>query len=264
MQQPLFFDPRVVAPDVAALPGYLPVPGFGVLPVNSFVIRSRQPVLVDTGPAVLREPFMQGLRSLVEPRDLRWIWLTHADADHLGNLAAVLAEAPRARVITTYIGMAKMDLQGLPLDRVHLLNPGQRLDLGDRELVALRPAVYDAPETTALFDSKTGVYFSADSFGALMSAPAETAADIAPDALRDGAVTWATLDAPWLHNVDEQRFRRALAGIRDLAPRAILSAHLPPAHGMTDTLLAHVDAARSAAPFVGPDQAALEGMMAAA
>lgn len=39
-------------------------------------------------------------------------------------------------MITTFLGMGKMGLHGLPVERVHLLNPGQRLAVGDRELVA--------------------------------------------------------------------------------------------------------------------------------
>ncbi|QKQ26676.1 MBL fold metallo-hydrolase [Candidatus Reidiella endopervernicosa] len=92
------------------------------------------------------------MRSVVDPKDLRWIWITHADMDHLGNLEAVLSEATNARIVTTYIGMAKMGLHGLPLVRVFLLNPGQSLNVGDRQLMAVKPPTYDAPETTGLLD----------------------------------------------------------------------------------------------------------------
>ncbi len=37
---------------------------------------------------------MNQLQSLLDLRDLRWIWLTHIDADHIGNLRAVLDAAP--------------------------------------------------------------------------------------------------------------------------------------------------------------------------
>lgn len=54
-----------------------------------------------------------------------------------------------------------------------------------------------------------------------------------------------------------------MAGIHRLDPATILSSHLPPAAGMTDTLLGHLGAALAAPPFVGPDQAALERLMRA-
>ena len=261
MQAPTMAPTRTVAPDTLALSAWLPVPGFGVLPVNAFLIRGAEPTLVDTGLSALREPFMTALRTAIDPAELRWIWITHMDPDHLGNLEAVLAEAPRARVVTTFLGMGKMGLHGLPGERAHLLNPGQRLAAGDRELLAVVPPSFDAPETTGLLDTRTRALFSADCFGALMHEPADSAAAIAPGALRDGMVTWATVDAPWLDLVDTGRHDAALERIRRLDPALVLGGHLPPAAGMTATLLAHLAAARAAPPFEGPDHAALERLM---
>jgi hypothetical protein len=262
MDQPTMFEPRSVAADTESLSSYLPVPGFGVLPVNAFLIRATQPVLIDTGLAALRNEFLQNLRSLIAPEKLRWIWITHADVDHLGSLEAVLTEAPHARVVTTYIGMAKMSLQQLPIDRVYLLNPGQRLDIGDRQLLAVRPPTFDAPETTGLFDTRTRALFSADSFGALMAKPVGNAADLSPTDLRDGQMTWATIDAPWLQFVDEGKFAENVNNVGRLEPSVVLSAHLPPARDMTQTICENLIAARQAPAFEGPDQKALESMLA--
>ena len=258
MDQPTMIGHRPVAADTASIVSYFPLPTYGVLPINAFLIRAKQPVLVDTGTAVLRGPFMRSLRSLIDPADLRWVWLTHVDMDHAGNLAQVLEAAPGARVVTTFLGMGKMLLHQLPVDRAHLLNPGQSLDVGDRQLLCLRPPTFDAPETTGFFDTRTNALFSADCFGALMKEPAEDASDIAPSDLKEGLITWATADVPWLAAVRADSLAEALGKIRELKPRAILSSHLPPAMGMTDTLLGYLAEARLAAPFTGPDQAALE------
>jgi hypothetical protein len=94
-----------------------------------------------------------------------------------------------------------------------------------------------------------------------MKEPAENASDIAAADLREGLIMWATVDAPWLHVVDEGRFGESLGAVQNLEPGVILSSHLPPATGMTETLLQHLAAARTAPRFVGPDQAALERML---
>jgi len=263
MNGPVLLDPQALDHDIHALGAYLPIPGYGVLPINAFLIQGAQPTLIDTGLAALRTAFLESLDQLTDPARLRWIWLTHADADHTGSLAAVLERAPEARVVTTFVGMAKLGLQGLPVNRVFLLNPGQSLDIGDRTLHCLKPPIFDAPETTALFDSRSRTLFSSDCFGALMDAPAATASEIAPAKLSEGARTWATIDSPWLRLVDGHRFGDELARIRDLAPQAVLSSHLPPALDMVETLLKNLDSARAAPSFEGPDQAALEAMMAA-
>lgn len=262
MKTPTMLETRRVAQDIDLLCAYTPIPGYGVLPVNAYLINGPAPVLVDTGLAALRKEFLAALSEATDPAGLRWIWITHMDADHIGNLEAVLSVAPAARVVTTYLGMGKMGLLGLPVERAFLLNPGQRLELGERQLEAVVPPAYDAPETTGLYDTRARALFSADCFGALMREPAESADAIGAAALRDGMITWATVDAPWLSLVNDGGMDAIAGGIRRLDPATILGSHLPPASGMTGTLLAHLDAARAAPRFEGPDQDALERMMA--
>lgn len=263
VQEPMLFETKTTRPDTEVLVSYIPVPGFGVLPVNSFLIRSDEPVLIDTGLASLGEGWIEALGSSIDPADLRWIWLTHTDPDHVGNLVRILDAAPKARIVTTYLGMAKLSLLGYVVDRAFLLNPGQSLDVGDRKLLAVRPPTFDAPETTGVFDPSSRTLFSADSFGALMEAPTESANELDRAALSDGMKGWAMVDAPWLQWIDPVRFDGALREIRGLDPATVLSSHLPVAEGMVDTLLHELAGAREAPAFVGPDQAALEEMMAA-
>jgi hypothetical protein len=145
---------------------------------------------------------------------------------------------------------------------MYLLNPGQSIDIGDRTLTAHVPPAYDAPETIGVHDSRSGAYFSSDCFGAVLEAPAQDAAAIDREALRERQTLWATIDAPWLHDVDAARLATVLEGVRRMAPTAVFSSHLPPAVGMNDALLGALAAARSAPAFVGPDQAAMAGAVA--
>jgi len=151
----------------------------------------------------------------------------------------------------------------LPMDRIHLVNPGQKITVGDRTLTAVKPPVFDNPSTTGFFDDTSGAFFSSDCFGALLQAVPERADDISEEELRQGQVFWATVDSPWLHKVDPATFARELNGIRAMNPRMVLSSHLPAASGaMLERLLGSLEAAPTAQPFVGPDQAALEQMLA--
>ena len=264
IDQPTMCAPYQAAPEVEVLPSYFPIPGLGIIPVNAFVLKAREPVLVDTGLVPLRDEFMQTLSTVIAPGDLRWLWLTHCHLDHLGSLQQVLEEAPQLRVVTTFLGVGIMSLfQPLPLDRVYLLNPGQGLDVGDRVLTAITPPSFDSPETTGFYDPKANALFCSDCFGALMSEPAGSAAEIGRGKLREGMVKWATLDAPWLHLVDRAVFAKRLDRVREMAPTLILSSHLPVARNLTEELLQYLAAAPDAEPFVGPDQPALEAMLAA-
>jgi len=249
--------------DIEVLTSDFPIPGYGLVPVNAFVIKGQEPVLVDTGTGVERDDFMSALRSVIDPKDLRWLWLTHTDFDHIGSLQTLLDENPKLKVITTFLGVGIMGLSApLPMDRIHLVNPGETISVGDRTLTAVKPPVFDNPSTTGFHDSKTGVLFSSDCFGAMLSAVPQNAGDLTASELRDGQIFWATVDSPWLHKVNADLFARELDGIRRMAPTMVLSSHLPAADGqMLDRLLGALAAAPTAAPFVGPNQAALEEML---
>ena len=261
MEKPTIFEPYKVAPDIDVIPSWFPIPGFGILPIHAYLLRSSEPVLVDAGLASLSDAFMEKLSSIIDPKEIKWLWLTHNDQDHTGSLQPLLEKAPGMRVITTFLGLEKMRLfQPLPVDRVHLLNPGQSLDVGDRTLLSIKPPAFDAPETTGFYDSKTAAFFSSDCFGTLMSDPAENAAEIGSENIRDGLIAWATVDFPWLHQVEKNRFLNTLNQIRGLSPQIILSNHLPPAHNMTDELLQYLFEVPATKPFTGPDQQAFKAL----
>jgi hypothetical protein len=252
--------------EVSVLNDYLEVPGLGFVPVNAFVIHSAQPVVVDTGLGLPDRDFVACLAEVIDPADVRWIWLTHPDRDHTGGLFALLEAAPQARVVTTFIGAGIMSTERpLPLERIYLLNPGQSLDAGDRRLTGFRPPLFDNPATVGVLDTSTGACLTSDCFGAPLPtaelASAHDAAAANPDELRAAQLLWATVDSPWVHAVDPAKFAASFAPLRDFGPSAILSTHLPPVTGDGATLFAALLDAPKASPFTGPDQAALEAML---
>src|SRR5580698_10339406 len=252
------------APDVDVVTSTNEITGFGNLAINAFVIHADEPVLVDTGSVVQSDDFMAALRTVIDPVDLRWIWLTHTDFDHIGSLHRLLDENERLRVITSFLGVGIMSLAApLPMDRVHLVNPGQTVEVGDRTLRAVRPPAFDNPITAGLRDERSGILFSSDCFGALLDEVPECVEDLSDASLREGQIFWATVDSSWLHTVDRSVFSSELDRIRGLEPTMILSSHLPAARGSSlERLLAALAAVPDAPAFVGPDQAALELMLA--
>jgi flavorubredoxin len=254
---------RNVTEDISILPSYFAVPGLGLIHVNSYVIKAQEPLLVDTGLSPDHDAYLKQLRSVIDPSELKWLYLTHPDADHLGAIDTLLAENSGLKLITTFLGFGILSLtRQIPLDRVYLLNPGESLDLGDRTITAIKPPTFDNPATTGFIDSKSRAFFSSDSFGAVVQEPATSAEEIQRDALLEGQRLWSTIDAPWLHSVDESKFGAALNRVRELDASWLLSSHVPPANTLTDTFLQNLAAVPGSAPFVGPNQVALEAMLA--
>ena len=251
--------------DVTVLSDCADVPGLGFLPVNAFVLHAEQPVVIDTGLSTGDKDFISALAEVIDPADVRWVWLTHPDRDHTGGLWPLLEAAPRARLVSTFIGVGIMSCEwAVPLDRVFLLNPGQVLDVGDRRLHAFRPPLFDSPATTGFLEDRSGALFSSDCFGApLPSAELATASDVREvgEPVRDLQLLWASVDSPWVHAVDPASFRPTVDAVRAMGASAVFSTHLPPSHepdGLFETALLAAQAPR----FVGPDQAALEALLA--
>lgn len=252
--------------DVSVLGDYLEVPGLGFLPANAFVIHAAQPVVVDTGLGLPDRDFLACLAEVIDPADVAWVWLTHPDRDHTGGLFALLNAAPRARVVTTFVGAGIMSTEHpLPMNRIYLLNPGQSLDAGDRRLTGFRPPLFDNPATVGVLDTSTGVCLSSDCFGAPLAtaelASAHDAAAADPGELRAAQLLWATVDSPWVHTADPAKFAASFGPLRDFGPSAILSTHLPPVTSDSAAMFATLSGAPHARPFTGPDQAALEAML---
>lgn len=257
--------PFTAAPGIDVVPSAAQLPNLGSLVINAFVLHGAEPVLVDAGVVAERDDFLAALRTVIDPADLRWLWLTHTDFDHIGAIGALLAENPHLRVITSFGGVGIMGLfEPLPMDRVHLINPGQQLVLADRTLTAVRPPSFDNPITVGFHDDRTGALVSSDCFGALLTEIPDDAAELSEAELRSGQVLWTSIDASWLHKVDPAVLARDLDQIRRIEPSMILSSHLPPAPGrLLELFLGSIAEVPASDPFVGPDQAALEQMLAA-
>ena len=229
--------PFPIAEKTWVIPMTLPVGEAGVLPLNPVLIRGEQPLLADTGPAVLRGEFLDAVFSLVDPGDLRWVFLSHDDRDHAGNLMALLDLCPAARLVTSPQGLMRLAKEwALPAARVVVLSEGERLGIGDRQITSLRPPLFDSPATRGLYDTRTGVYYGVDCFAALLPEYYQLAEDV-PAGLYAAGFAWLTrANAPWYALTDPIRLGREVGRVRRLNPPVIISYHGPPAHGMAGRL----------------------------
>src|SRR5262245_16565295 len=79
-----------------------------IVPLNSLVIRGKEPVVVDTGFAHSREEFLSDVFSVVEPEDIRWVFISHDDVDHTGNVNALMELAPNATLVINWFMTERM------------------------------------------------------------------------------------------------------------------------------------------------------------
>lgn len=252
-----------VTDDTYVIGSFEPVPGFGLLPINAFLIKGAQPVLIDTHGLTWRDDFMAKLRSLIDPSEIRWLFLTHDDMDHAGSVEPVLNAAPNATLVTCFVGVGKLTAILPPLaPRAYLLNPGQSLDVGDRRIASFLPPLFDSASTMGFYDSRNETLFTADAFGMFVPSPAEELSDVPETAFAEGFSNWNRANHAWSWLVDSSKFQGLLENVRKFQPKALLSSHAPVARGKTDELLKAMAAVPGQGAFVGPDQEAMMAMMA--
>jgi flavorubredoxin len=255
--------PYNVADDTFVIPMYFPVPGLGLAYLNAMVIRGKEPVLVDTGSPIHREEYLEAAFSIVDPKDVRWIYLSHDDRDHSGNIMQVLERCPNATLVTNFVAVARMSEEWqLPMNRMRWVNDGDSWSVGDRTLAAIRPPLYDSPATRGLWDAKTGIYYAADCFGSLVPSECQEMGEIDRNAWDHGFAFFNRVNHPWHQLVDATKFEREVDRLRRLEPRTIVTYHGPHARGRTDELLKRIAEVAKMEPLELPGQKDLEAMLA--
>lgn len=234
--------------------------------LNSMVIRGAEPMIVDTGTIANREQWLQDVFSLVEPDDVRWIFLSHDDVDHTGNLDEALSACPNAQLVCNWAMVERhTNCFEFPLPRCRWVMDGDSLDIGDRTLLALRPPVYDSPTTRGLFDPTTGLFWASDTFATPLPDPAMGIADLDAEFWEFGLALFALgAVSPWLSMVDPVKYSKFVDRVQDLDITTVAGCHTPVIEGpFIEQAFARIRELPSIDPPPLPDQSVLDEIVAA-
>lgn len=258
------FDPYRIAPNTWIVPQIEPAGAGTLVSINSMVITAAEPVIVDTGCAVNRDRWLDQTFSIVDPADVRWVFLTHGDRDHIGNVDAVLAACPRATLVTTHWGVTYMLADGAPpLERMRWVNDGDSFEAGDRTLHAITPPLWDGASTRGLYDPTTGVYWAADCFGSYLTHPVTSAADLDLTFWSESLLHEGGSNPGWHALVDLAKFDAHVDRTASLRPSVVASAHGPTLTGpLVEKGYRLIRQLARTGPVAQPGQPALDAMVA--
>jgi flavorubredoxin len=244
--------------------------GEGVAPqaihMNSMVIRGAEPVVVDTGCPIHRDQYLEDLFAIVEPADVRWVFISHDDPDHHGNLEAVMDACPDAVFVANWFMCERLKGEGfaLPPTRWRWLGDGDALEAGDRTLRLVRPPLYDSPTTRGLFDPVTGVYWASDCYATPVERGTAFVSELDPEAWAAGFAAFNLWNSPWVSLVDAEAFGVQCRRVEQLRPAAIASTHGPTVEaGQVQQVFDMLRSLPTAAVPPQPDQATLDEIVAA-
>ena len=234
--------------------------------LNSMVILGEEPVIVDTGTPGNREQWLKDVFGLVEPEDVRWVFLSHDDVDHSGNLDEVMTACPNAQLVCSWAMVERhSNCFSFPLDRCRWIMHDESFSVGDRTLHAVRPPVFDSPTTRGLFDPTTGVYWAVDTFATPLPDPKLGIADLDTEFWEFGMTMFAHgAVSPWLAMLDPDKFGKHVDRAQDLDITTIACCHSPVIEGQyIEQAFARVRQLPNVEPPPLPDQSILDQIIAA-
>lgn len=223
-----YIAPQEIAPETWLIP-QLTAPEDGIfIPINSMLIRGAEPVIVDTGAPIHREDWLDKVFSLVDPEDVRWIFLSHDDTDHTGGLLDALDRCPNATLICNFFTVERLSgCYELPLHRMRWLQAGESFDAGDRTLHLFKPPVYDGPTTRGLYDSSTSAMWIVDSFASMITGEESLldARDVPQELYDETFPLFNSLVSPWHEWLNPQKYSQHVDQIEAIGATTIASAH---------------------------------------
>ena len=134
---------------------------------NSYVILDEKTAVMDTVDINFSAIWLEKVKTELGDRKPDYLVVQHMEPDHSACLADFLAEYPETAVVANSKAFTMMDnFFGKDLCKNKLvINDGDTLKLGERELKFIFAPMVHWPEVMVTYDSTDKVLFSADGFG---------------------------------------------------------------------------------------------------
>lgn len=132
---------------------------------NSYLIRDKKTVLIDTVWDPFDKEFIKNLTSLIDLKNIDCIVALHAETDHSGALKELMSFVPDTPIYCTSNGIKSLkghfheDWNFVPV------KTGDKLDLGEKELSFMEAPMLHWPDTMFCYLSQDQILFSSDAFG---------------------------------------------------------------------------------------------------
>jgi flavorubredoxin len=115
-----------IAPDVYRISVFVPDIQ---LQFNHFLIKDDEPLLYHTGLRQMFPVLQEAVKTLIDPRLLRWIGFSHFEVDECGALNEWLQIAPRAQAVCSEVG-AIVNMADFALRPARAMKSGDTLQTG--------------------------------------------------------------------------------------------------------------------------------------
>lgn len=132
---------------------------------NSYLIRDKKNVLVDTVWQPYDDEFIANLSREIDLKDIDYIIANHSEIDHSGALCELLKIIPDTPVYCTRNGERILKGHYHQQWNYVQVKTGDTLDIGESKLVFIEAPMLHWPDTMFTYMTKENILFSNDAFG---------------------------------------------------------------------------------------------------
>jgi len=132
---------------------------------NSYLVRDKKTVLIDTVWKPYSEEFIQGLSNILDLSSIDAIIANHAEIDHSGALPMLMERIPHTPIYCTANGVKSLKGHYHKDWDFRVVKTGDTLPLGDRELIFIEAPMLHWPDSMMCYLTQESILFSNDAFG---------------------------------------------------------------------------------------------------
>lgn len=132
------------------------------LSFHQYLLAADEPLLIHTGSIQQAEALIQPLKTFLDGRPLKYIFISHFESDECGGLSLILGHFPEASAICSEITARQLSGFGIT-DKVIIKKSGEKLITSGYELEFLSyPSEMHLWEGLLVMENQRGIFFSSD------------------------------------------------------------------------------------------------------
>lgn len=134
---------------------------------NSYIIADEKTAILDTVDVNFGDKWLQNIKDVLGDKSPDYLIIQHMEPDHSACIGDFTAKYPDTTIVgnTKTFDMLRAFFPDLTLQNTLVVNDGEKLSLGSRELTFITAPMVHWPEVMMTYDSCDKIFFSADDFG---------------------------------------------------------------------------------------------------
>jgi len=131
------------------------------------IVGEKKKALIDTVNPGFEKELEEKIRKIINPNDIDYVIMNHAEPDHAGSIPHVMLISPKAKLVTSTRGVKMAQtFYEVPEERIVAVHDQESIDLGGKTLRFIEAPMLHWPETMFTYLKEDKILFPCDFLGA--------------------------------------------------------------------------------------------------